>query len=77
MTTIIPTLDEALTQAADELKLQTWYRDLVRPLVRDPEGFWPRCCGAGCEPCAQQLVAVAARTLVLLGTPRQAGHPDL
>jgi hypothetical protein len=71
------TLEEALHTAADERGLQVWYRDLVRPLLRDPEGRWPRCCGAQCEPCAQLLVGVAARTLVLLGTPRLTPHPDL
>lgn len=70
-------LDEALERAADELGLPTWYRASVRPLLRDPDGRWPRCCGGGCEPCAQNLVRVAARALELLGTPRTAPHPDL
>lgn len=69
------TLDEALTQASDEAKLASYYRDCVRPLLSNPEGRWPRCCGGGCEPCAQVLVSVAVRTLTLLGTPRVAPLP--
>lgn len=68
-------LDAALQQASDEHGLQSYYRDCVRPLLRDPEGGWPRCCGGGCEPCNQVLCAVAARALQLLGSPRQAPLP--
>ena len=70
------TLDEALTAASAQLALAPYYRDCVRPLLRDPEGHWPRCCGGGCEPCAQTLKLVAARTLELLGTPRRAPIPE-
>ena len=66
-----PAVQQALQQAADELGLPTYYRSCVNPLLRDPEGRWPRCCGGGCSPCAQTLVDVAARTLELLGTPRR------
>jgi hypothetical protein len=59
-------LELALTQASDELRLQPWYRDCVRPLLRMPEERWPQCCGRGCEPCAVTLNAVARRTLELL-----------
>ena len=69
------TLDEALNQAADEAHLAD-YRVCIRPLLRDAEGRWPRCCGSGCEPCNARLVQVAARTLELLGTPRQASLPE-
>ncbi len=69
-------VEAALNRASDELVLPTYYRSLVRPLLRDPEGHWPRCCGGGCEPCAQTLCLVAARTLELLGTPRKAPLPD-
>jgi hypothetical protein len=62
-----PALEAALAQASDELSLQTWYRDCVRPLLRMPRSQWPRCCGAGCEPCHQTLSAVAARVQELLG----------
>ena len=68
-------LDAALERAADELRLPAHYRSSVRPLLRNPEGFWPRCCGGGCEPCAQTLRAVALRALELMGTPRQAPVP--
>jgi hypothetical protein len=65
-------LEAALTQASDELELQTWYRDCVRPLLNMPKSRWPSCCGGGCEPCNRVLVAVAARVLVLLGrTPEE------
>jgi hypothetical protein len=60
-------IDAALTAASDELGLQDYYRDCVRPLLRMPEEQWPRCCGGVCEPCNQLLVQVAQRTLTLLG----------
>jgi hypothetical protein len=60
------TLDEALARAADENGLADYYRDIVRPLLREPY-MWPRCCGSNCEPCAEQLIRVAKRTLMLLG----------
>jgi hypothetical protein len=68
-------VDLALARASEELGLPAYYRSSVRPLLRDPEGRWPQCCGGGCEPCSQRLVAVAARTLELLGTPRKAPLP--
>ena len=62
------TLDEALDQAAAEDGLADYYRDCVKPLLREPY-LWPRCCGGGCEPCAEQLIRVATRTLELLERP--------
>lgn len=59
-------LSEALAQASDEVGLQDYYRDMVRPLLRMPREQWPSCCGGGCEPCAQTLVAVAERVRALL-----------
>lgn len=59
-------LNEALAQASDEVGLQDYYRDMVRPLLRMPREQWPSCCGGGCEPCAQTLVAVAERVRTLL-----------
>lgn len=59
-------LEAALRQASEESALQDYYRDMVRPLLRMPRTQWPSCCGAGCEPCAQQLVQVAERVLELL-----------
>ncbi|MFO0738916.1 MAG: hypothetical protein U0270_23655 [Labilithrix sp.] len=61
-----PTLDSALKQASDELGLDEWYRDCVRPLLRDGPARYPRCCGGGCEPCNQLLVRVAERTRELM-----------
>ncbi len=69
------TLEEAITQASDEAGLPVWYRDNLKPLLRDPEGYWPRCCDSGCEPCNAVLCSVAARTLKLMGTPRQEPLP--
>ncbi len=60
-------LEAALSQASDEHGLASYYRDMVRPLLRMPRTQWPSCCGGGCEPCAQTLVAVAARVQELLG----------
>jgi hypothetical protein len=60
-------VDAALAQASHEVGLQDYYRDMVRPLLRMPRSQWPSCCGGGCEPCAQTLVAVAERVLALLG----------
>jgi hypothetical protein len=65
----------ALSQAADELGLPAHYISCVRPLLNDIEGPWPRCCGGGCEPCAQTLTDVAVRTLELLGKKRQSPLP--
>jgi hypothetical protein len=62
-----PAFEAALAKACDELALAEWYRDCVRPLFQMPETQWPRCCGRGCEPCAEQLVAVARRIQELLG----------
>lgn len=59
-------LEAALTQASDEAQLQPWYRDCVRPLLRLEESGWPRCCGGGCEPCAETLKTVAKRVRELL-----------
>jgi hypothetical protein len=65
-------LEDALSRASDENGLAPEYRDCVRPLLRDPDGKWPECCGGNCEPCALVLVRVATRTLELLGRPRKA-----
>ena len=59
-------LEPALVQASEELGLQDYYRDMVRPLLRMPRTQWPSCCGGGCEPCAQMLVAVAERVQSLM-----------
>lgn len=59
-------LELALVKASEELGLQEYYRDMVRPLLSMPRTQWPSCCGGGCEPCAQTLVAVAERVLALL-----------
>jgi hypothetical protein len=61
-----PRLEAALIQASEEHSLAEWYRDCVRPLLTMPRTQWPRCCGRGCEPCAETLVAVAARIQELL-----------
>jgi hypothetical protein len=62
-----PGVEEALAQASEENGLPVYYRDCVRPLLRD--GPWPRCCGGGCEPCAETLMRVARRVYELLGVP--------
>lgn len=62
-----PELENALKQACDEVGLQDYYRDCVRPLLGMPKTQWPRCCGRGCEPCTDTLVAVAERVHELLG----------
>jgi hypothetical protein len=60
------TFEAALTRASEEHALAPWYRDCVRPLLNMPKTQWPRCCGRGCEPCAEQLIAVAERIGELL-----------
>lgn len=72
MTARDPKVEDALHRASDENGLDPVYRDCVRPLLRDPDGRWPECCGGTCEPCSQVLTRVASRTLDLLGTPRKA-----
>jgi hypothetical protein len=57
----------ALRQAGDELSLPDYYQPCVRPLFTMPIQQWPMCCGGGCDPCAQKLVAVADRVCELLG----------
>lgn len=59
-------LDAALEKASDELGLASYYRDCVRPLLKQARDQWPTCCGGTCEPCSQLLVLVADRTLSLL-----------
>lgn len=59
-------LTRALAQASEELRLQSHYRDLVRPILNLPRKQWPTCCGGQCEPCALTLVAVADRVQDLL-----------
>ena len=59
-------LDAALTKASDELGLESYYRDCVRPLLGQPRDQWPTCCGGTCEPCSQILVLVADRVQTLL-----------
>jgi hypothetical protein len=70
-----PEFEAALSQASDEHELQDYYRDCVRPLFAMPETQWPRCCGRGCEPCAQTLIAVAKRVKQLLACPEPAKAP--
>ncbi|HEY6644952.1 hypothetical protein [Povalibacter sp.] len=64
--TRLPEFAAALTRACDELGLPEYYRSIVRPLFGMPRSQWPTCCGGGCEPCAQMLVAVADRVCELL-----------
>ena len=71
-----PQMQAALDEAAEELGLPIYYRSLVRTLIRNPEGAWPRCCGGGCEPCSMALCDVAKLALEKLGTPRKAPLPD-
>jgi hypothetical protein len=60
-------VDAALEKASDELGLESYYRDCVRPLLGQPRDQWPTCCGGTCEPCSQILVLVADRVSTLLG----------
>ncbi|NBD07406.1 MULTISPECIES: hypothetical protein [Corallococcus] len=69
------TVQAALLQACDEAGLPQSLRGCVYPLLRDPEGDWPPCCGGGCMPCTSTLADVAMRTLELLGTPRRSPLP--
>ena len=69
------TVQAALRRASEECGLEDAYQRCVYPLLRNPEGEWPTCCGGGCHPCSQTLVDVAWRTLELLGTPRRAPLP--
>ena len=67
-----PEFQRALTRAGEELGLADYYRSCVRPLFAMPMTQWPLCCGGGCDPCAQLLVAVAGRVCELLGVDRHA-----
>jgi hypothetical protein len=68
-------VERAVAEAADEHGLPDYYRSMVLPLVRDREGPWPRCCGGGCDPCADDLVAVAESALRKLGLRRKSPIP--
>ena len=59
--------EAALSQASQEVGLPSYYQACVKPLLRQPKYQWPTCCGAGCDPCAQTLVAVALRVCELTG----------
>jgi hypothetical protein len=54
-----PEVESALAAASEEVGLQDYYRDCVRPLLGVGADRWPRCCGGSCEPCAQTLIRVA------------------
>jgi hypothetical protein len=62
-----PEVERALAAASAEFGLAEYYRDNVRPLLGVPDRGWPRCCGGGCEPCAEKLCAVARRVHEILG----------
>lgn len=61
-----PDFIAALRQAGAELGLADYYQPCVRPLFHMPVQQWPMCCGGGCQPCAQTLIAVATRMCELL-----------
>jgi hypothetical protein len=61
-----PEFAAALAQASEEAGLQDYYQDCVRPLFSMPISQWPTCCGGGCQPCSQTLIAVAERMCTLL-----------
>lgn len=58
-------LEAALQQASEEERLPTYYRDCVRPLLREGSPT-PRCCGSNCEPCNATLLRVAKRVRELM-----------
>ena len=59
-------ITSAIAEAADELGLPSYYRSIVKPLVRRPDARRPQCCGGGCEPCADTIIGVAERALAIL-----------
>jgi len=61
-------IETALTSASEAHDLPTYYRALVKPLLRMDEAGWPTCCGGNCDPCTDQLVRVARAVKTLLGT---------
>ena len=63
----VMSVEDALEQACDENGLPTYYRSCVKPVLQAPRERWPRCCGGGCEPCAETLKRVAERVLELTG----------
>jgi hypothetical protein len=70
-----PELELALEQASEAHRLADYYRDCVRPLLGMPMAGWPRCCGRGCEPCAEQLCDVARDVYMRLGVGGEDGLP--
>jgi hypothetical protein len=61
-----PEVEDALARACDAVRLPLHYRDCVRPLLGVGPERWPRCCGGGCEPCAEMLIEVARRVHAIL-----------
>ena len=43
--------EAAIARASEEFGLASYYRDLVRPILRMPRERWPECCAGRCEPC--------------------------
>jgi hypothetical protein len=59
-------VEDALARASEAVGLAVHYRDCVRPLLGVGAARWPRCCGGGCEPCAETLIEVAKRVHAIL-----------
>ncbi|HEX7478147.1 MAG TPA: hypothetical protein VF331_10100 [Polyangiales bacterium] len=70
-----PELEAALTAASAQHGLAECYRDCVRPLLGMPMTQWPRCCGRGCEPCADTLIQIANSVYARLGVDGSHGLP--
>lgn len=70
-----PALEAALARASVVHGLADYYVDCVRPLLGMPKTQWPRCCGRGCEPCAETLINVASAVYEALGVDGALGLP--
>lgn len=52
-------LDRTVREACVESGLRSDSAFLVKNLMRRDPATWPVCCGSGCNPCTENLVAAA------------------
>ena len=66
--------DLCLERACREMGLAPEYLDCVKPLLRLPESAYPRCCGGGCEPCAEKYRCNASCACANIAETGQSDH---
>lgn len=64
-------LDRTVRQACIQSGLRSDSAFLVKNLMRRDPSTWPVCCGSGCNPCTESLVAAAVCAKRLLSEGEQ------